>query len=180
MSPNGSVCHDNGSEHVRKPRKTHKNFEKPRNNFEKFREKILEKLSSRRSMFQKSLFASVWSLWNLLEFIKFQILRREKSFYGNFRDFFRSFDEVFRSFRKFFEAFGRVRTHSDLFGPAGTVTHSDAFGSIRKRLDVFEKNQVFKKFELVFDVFGRSFTKNFFHGTIENHDFSKILKNMFF
>ena len=93
----------------------------------------------------------------------FGLPRCEKSFCKKFGEVFRSFREVFQSFCKFFEALGRVRTHSDPFGPAGT--HSDALGYIRKRLDVFKKKTFFL-IELIFDGFRRSFTKNLFHSTI--------------
>ena len=77
---------------------------------------------------------------------------------------FGNFFDVVPSFHEFFEVFGRVWTCTDPFGPVGT--HSDAFGCIRKRLDVYEKIRIFLICELVFDGFGRNFTKTLCHGTV--------------
>ena len=63
------------------------------------------------------------------------LLRSEKSFYGNFREVIRKIGEVFRSCHEFSEAFGCGQTHSDPFGPI--EMYSDAFGSSWKRSDVF-------------------------------------------
>ena len=84
------------------------------------------------------------------------LLRREKSFCQNFREVFRSFREVLRSFREFFEVFGRVRTHSDPFGPIGT--RSEAI-SVWTFSIFFE---IFWIFESFFNVSGRFLQKTFF------------------
>ena len=87
------------------------------------------------------------------------LLRHEKSFYGNFsevfrsfREVFRSFREVFRSFRELFEAFGRVRTHSD---PLRYIrTHSEAIGNV----STFSRNfEFFWIFDSFFNVSRRNF-----------------------
>ena len=89
-----------------------------------------------------------------------QILRREKSFCKISRESFRSFCEVFTSFRKFFEVFASFSRLSDPDGPIGM--HSDAFASNWKRLDVFQKFEIFWIFELFLDVSGRKFYKRLF------------------
>ena len=69
-----------------------------------------------------------------------------------FTDFFTKFSRVFSKFSRVFPGF---RTRSDPSGPIGM--HSDAFGSNRKRLDVFETNSYFFSFCVVFKGFGAYF-----------------------
>ena len=88
------------------------------------------------------------------------VLRFEKSMRNIFQKVFQRFRNIFRRFRKIcivFEAFGRVLTHSDLFGSAGQIQciwmHSVFF------FLQFRKNLFFNIFELFFDGFGRKFQK---------------------
>ena len=88
----------------------------------------------------------------------------KKVFVENFANVFEVFTwffNVFASFSKFSDVFRPIRIHSDLLGRIRM--HSEAFGSVW----TFPKNfGFFGIFELVFDGFGRNFTKNFFHGSI--------------
>ena len=67
-----------------------------------------------------------------------KILRREKSFDGNFHEVFQSFREVFRSFRDLFGAFGRVW---------------DAFRRIWKQFESFQRFPNFFEFSFIFESF---------------------------
>ena len=91
------------------------------------------------------------------------ILRHEKSFCKHFREVFRSFCEVFQSFRKFVEVFASFSRLSDPFGPIRMHSEATVAGSVGTFSNSFE---IFWIFESFFDVSGRNFYKDFFHGTI--------------
>merc|ERR1712078_113870 len=77
-------------------------------------------------------------------------------FFAKFFEVFAKSFKAFTSFLRFSRAF-RGFSLSDPFGPIGM--HSDAFGSNWKRLDVFEKSEIFEIFESFLNVSGCDFEK---------------------
>ena len=152
MGPNTSTNFQNHSQTMKGSRKLHENIRKRGDNFS-------EPLLIKPVDLPDCTFAITG--WHCDLFIEMQKISDRSSLRENFRTCSQNFISL-------------LQTWLDLFGPIlvrSELTRSGAFGSIsrhasRRAADAFKKMQFLFAFELVFDGFGRSFTKNFCHDTI--------------